>query len=303
MVLAVAGFVFARRRGAEEDEPLLERPEPRAEDVFADVQLKDQSLKVEPADEETVVASKDESSRPGTRGYGEHKHDEYASDVDAADALAEADIYIAYGRHPQAIDLLNNALVAEPGNPVYRLKLLEIYAELDNQAAAMEQLKKVMEIGDPDSIARAESMIERLGGEEVATTDAVEDSLDLPTTPERAADKAPGLTPNPLDILSDSNESLEEVFSDLEIEEQDELDEEDDLDLSSDFEIETADSAEDEELVIAADSNALSTKLDLARAYLDMGDDDGARQILDEVVAEGTEDLKAEARALLDRIG
>ena len=60
---------------------------------------------------------------------------------------------------------------------------------------------------------------------------------------------------------------------------------------------------EDEELVIAADSNGLSTKLDLARAYLDMGDDDGARQILDEVIAEGTEELKAEARALLDRIG
>ncbi len=64
-----------------------------------------------------------------------------------------------------------------------------------------------------------------------------------------------------------------------------------------------ADRFEDEELVIAADSNGLSTKLDLARAYLDMGDDDGARQILDEVVAEGSEELKAEARALLDRIG
>jgi pilus assembly protein FimV len=34
-----------------------------------------------------------------------------------------------------------------------------------------------------------------------------------------------------------------------------------------------------------------------------MGDDDGARQILDEVVAEGTEDLKAEAQDLLSRIG
>ncbi|MEY3940828.1 MAG: hypothetical protein RLZZ604_1288, partial [Pseudomonadota bacterium] len=50
-----------------------------------------------------------------------------ASDIDAADALAEADIYIAYGRHQQAIDLLNNAISLEPGNPVYRLKLLEIY--------------------------------------------------------------------------------------------------------------------------------------------------------------------------------
>ena len=50
------------------------------------------------------------------------------------------------------------------------------------------------------------------------------------------------------------------------------------------------------------EEDASSTKLDLARAYLDMGDEDGARQILDEVAAEGNEEIKAEARALLDRI-
>ena len=69
-----------------------------------------------------------------------------------------------------------------------------------------------------------------------------------------------------------------------------------------DFAVDAPDVFDDEELVIAADSNALSTKLDLARAYLDMGDDDGARQILEEVVAEGSDELQAEAQALLDRI-
>jgi pilus assembly protein FimV len=34
-----------------------------------------------------------------------------------------------------------------------------------------------------------------------------------------------------------------------------------------------------------------------------MGDEDGARQILEEVAAEGSDELQAEARALLDRIG
>ena len=63
-----------------------------------------------------------------------------------------------------------------------------------------------------------------------------------------------------------------------------------------------ADSME-EELVIAAESDGLSTKLDLARAYMDMGDDDGARQILEEVAAEGSAELQEEARALLERIG
>jgi pilus assembly protein FimV len=34
-----------------------------------------------------------------------------------------------------------------------------------------------------------------------------------------------------------------------------------------------------------------------------MGDEDGARQILEEVIAEGGDELKAEAGALLERIG
>jgi pilus assembly protein FimV len=36
---------------------------------------------------------------------------------------------------------------------------------------------------------------------------------------------------------------------------------------------------------------------------MDMGDEDGARQILEEVAAEGNEEIRAEARALLERIG
>lgn len=301
VVLVVAGFVFARRRPADDEEPVPEQPLATKDDVFADVRLQDQNVEVEPVVEAPMVAEEDETSTTtDNRGYGEHKHDEYASDVDAADALAEADIYIAYGRHPQAIDLLNNALVTEPGNPVYRLKLLEIYTELDNEAAAMAQLKKIVDIGEPDSIARAESLIQRLGGEEIGGEDPALPAATVTAT--ATADKGPGLAPNPLDILEGSDETLEEVFSGLEIEEQGDLAEDDDLDLSSDFEVEIADAPEDEDLVIAADSNALSTKLDLARAYLDMGDDEGAREILDEVVAEGTEDLKTEARALLDRI-
>jgi len=42
-----------------------------------------------------------------------------------------------------------------------------------------------------------------------------------------------------------------------------------------------------------------STKLDLARAYLEMGDKEGAREILQEVVAEGGPDQQSEANKLL----
>jgi pilus assembly protein FimV len=100
-----------------------------------------------------------------------------------------------------------------------------------------------------------------------------------------------------MDELSDAE--LEDEFTGLEIEE---TDEEGELDLSADFDDEEADE-DDEELVIAADANGLSTKMDLARAYIDMGDEDGARQILEEVIAEGSDELRLEAETLLDRIG
>lgn len=45
------------------------------------------------------------------------------------------------------------------------------------------------------------------------------------------------------------------------------------------------------------------TKLDLARAYIDMGDRDGAKDILDEVVTEGNEDQQKEAKELLQKCG
>ncbi|OYV77058.1 MAG: hypothetical protein B7Z74_00150 [Deltaproteobacteria bacterium 21-66-5] len=46
----------------------------------------------------------------------------------------------------------------------------------------------------------------------------------------------------------------------------------------------------------------VGTKLDLARAYMDMGDPEGARSILDEVVQEGSASQKQEAERLLQSL-
>ena len=46
----------------------------------------------------------------------------------------------------------------------------------------------------------------------------------------------------------------------------------------------------------------VGTKLDLARAYMDMGDPEGARSILDEVVQEGSASQKQEAQRLLQSL-
>jgi pilus assembly protein FimV len=46
----------------------------------------------------------------------------------------------------------------------------------------------------------------------------------------------------------------------------------------------------------------VGTKLDLARAYVDMGDPDGARSILSEVLDEGSEPQQQEARQILEEL-
>ncbi|WP_425318832.1 FimV/HubP family polar landmark protein [Pseudomonas nitroreducens] len=69
-----------------------------------------------------------------------------------------------------------------------------------------------------------------------------------------------------------------------------------DLDLPG----EGADDEDDFDFLSGADEAA--TKLDLARAYIDMGDTEGARDILDEVLTEGNDNQQQEARELLGRI-
>lgn len=64
----------------------------------------------------------------------------------------------------------------------------------------------------------------------------------------------------------------------------------------------TAAEEDEEDFEFLNDSDEVATKLDLARAYIDMGDGDGAREILEEVLREGTEEQRKEAQDLLGRL-
>jgi pilus assembly protein FimV len=51
-----------------------------------------------------------------------------------------------------------------------------------------------------------------------------------------------------------------------------------------------------------SDSDEITTKLDLAQAYIEMGDNDGARSMLEEVVEAGNDEQKQQAQDLLSKI-
>ncbi len=72
--------------------------------------------------------------------------------------------------------------------------------------------------------------------------------------------------------------------------------------LALDEEANMSDDDMDAELDFMADADEAATKLDLARAYMDMGDNEGARDILAEVAHEGNDQQRQEAVDLLGRI-
>ncbi len=69
--------------------------------------------------------------------------------------------------------------------------------------------------------------------------------------------------------------------------------------LSLDLPAEPAPVSGDDELLGAEETN---TKLELARAYEEMGDRDGARELLGEVIKEGTSDQQNRAREMLSKL-
>lgn len=274
LVLAIlAGLFFWRRRNTDAEVETVDSvaaARPRARDAFEGVQLKEQEVEVAPADVPAPEESAEEAAAAANRGYGEEKHDEYASDADTGDALAEADIYIAYGRYPQAADLLKTAISSEPDNADYRLKLLELSLEMGEPGEAEKQLAELQSMGNTEALAKAESLMS--GSAEPAVTEAA---------------------------LGAADTALEADFGELELDDGSGDAQEDDLDLTKDF----ASEENGDEMVFAAEGNTMSTKLDLARAYMDMGDEDGARQILEEVAADGDAEQQQEARTLLERLG
>jgi len=60
--------------------------------------------------------------------------------------------------------------------------------------------------------------------------------------------------------------------------------------------------AEDDEDIFAQGDDDVAVKLDLARAYLSWNSNDSARTLLEEILQEGNEEQRAEARRLLDEI-
>jgi pilus assembly protein FimV len=118
--------------------------------------------------------------------------------------------------------------------------------------------------------------------------------------------EADGLGEEPSEELSLEGESGEELGEELSLESEpsEELGEELSLEGEPGEELgdDLGDDLGDELDDAFGEVDEVGTKLDLAKAYVDMGDKDGARSILDEVMEEGDEEQKKQAGELLDQL-
>ncbi|XOZ34256.1 FimV/HubP family polar landmark protein [Halomonadaceae bacterium KBTZ08] len=96
---------------------------------------------------------------------------------DGEDALAEADVYLAYGRQEQAARHLEQAIATEPGRKDLRLKLLGIYAETGESEHFEKQYRELSELGDEAAIQQADELrgqLDSAGEQDVSIEDLTE---------------------------------------------------------------------------------------------------------------------------------
>jgi pilus assembly protein FimV len=211
---------------------------------------------------------------------------------DESDPITEADVYLAYGRIQQAEDVLQAALEKTPDNAELRIKLLEVYHAGGNKAAFDQEAAQFR-----DSVAADDSQWlqvatmgyalspenELYGAVAVDKQNAgeIDFDMDLSGMEEPIDDSDTVIAMDTDDLGRDLPESME--FN---------LDEVD----------EVIEDEEDASEGLLDNADEVATKLDLARAYMDMGDPEGARSILDEVMDEGNEEQKREAEDIISQL-
>ncbi|WNF48278.1 FimV/HubP family polar landmark protein [Pseudomonas sp. SG20056] len=206
------------------------------------------------------------------------------------DALGEADIYIAYGRFPQAAELLQGAINDEPQRSDLRLKLMEVYAEMGDRNGFARQDSELREIGgsaaELDQIKARYPAMAVAAGAGLAAAAAAEENLDSFSLDDLALDE-----PSPKAATGDQDDAFDLSLDDLEseldrdlqaagntasLDDLDSLSLDDDLDFSSP--VEQADSKDDDlgfDLSLPESSDSgLDLSGDLADFSLDLDSPD-----------------------------
>jgi len=238
------------------------------------------------------------------------------------DPISEADIYLTYGHRDQAEQVLASAIVSEPTRVDLKLKLLEVYqaqANLEKFEQTASQLSTSLSADTPEWVSVVQM------GRAMSSNNPLFTATSLSRhDPDN-------------DIASDDDSGIEEIGIDLELEEpgvelststassQSDVQANEttrsspaDLEFAEDpvkagdpvkhpaDETASGSSASGTEASTEdpdnADSMDVGTRLDLARAYVEMGDNSTAKNLLNEVIQHGDAGQRASAQAILTNL-
>lgn len=87
-----------------------------------------------------------------------------AVEQETDDALAEAEIYVAYGRYEQAAQMLKNAISKEPARTDLRTKLLGVYLETRDREKFISEFQALEALGDQDAVAEVKETMSAVEG-------------------------------------------------------------------------------------------------------------------------------------------
>jgi pilus assembly protein FimV len=280
-------------------------------------------------------------------------------DTDEVDPVAEAEVYIAYGRDAQAEEILKEAMARDKGRHEIALKLLEIY-HARKSATAFETVAKELHaaVGNSSPLwQKAASMGAQIdpanplyvgaaagtatytamspaaasapakpnldfdleGGTSKSETEpsasaapAPDFDLDLDAQkkpqPDLPVEGAPSIdfdlapTAHAVDVPAETPKEEKPAFdfdlSGLDFPGSKPAAEKPATAASGTGSLDLADLSLDAPAE-SGGGEAVGTKLELAKAYLEIGDKDGAREILQEVAKEGSSAQKEEAKKLI----
>ena len=266
---------------------------------------------------EELLAAKDLQEDPNPQTMAELG---VSGDVDP---IAEADVYLSYGRDVQAEEILRDALLQMPDRLDVRLKLLEVLALRKDPSAFEAEALAVHEITTgvgPEwshvaAMGRALDPGNPLYAEGLSEFDAVGQGLDDVTPPapeaapvssaEEAWDQQPAAMEAEdfaLDMGTATSAPRPELDDGVGVDARRAPPEIPEVDLGG-VEVQ----ADMEEAIERATpppaEHPLERKLALAQEFMQIGDMEGARDLADEVYAQATGPLKEKARALLDDLG
>lgn len=262
------------------------------------------------------------------------EEDPFAFDFDTPDDDDGLDDFGSFGEEVASTDLEDSAVTddmdfsEDPEDEFESALEDDAFASFDETDDLPES---VMDLDGEDELDELESFVE----EDIPTMtpELVESNLETETDTDTETETETDTTVDP--SVDDETESEEESFvsSLLNDVDQDDVDEasifsgapndslansieetlaeaqqeEDEIEVPSFGEAEAAEdedvSDEEEEFdFFDASGDEVATKLDLARAYMDMGDEEGARVILDDVIESGNEQQIAEAQNMMERM-